>query len=144
MVDHLNGSDGVFFSIGGETFHVHRALLAARSPVFQALLLGSTVEAAACTITLNDIEPATFEALLHFMYTSDFPPAGAHSSSSTSPDSSDANTDMLHRLLAAAHEYKLDGLKLMCARKLEERLSVETVARTLGYAEMCGCSELKI
>lgn len=138
-VDHLNGSD-VFFFVGGETFHAHPALLAACSPVFKALLLGSTAEAAACNITLNDIKPAMFEALLHFMYTGDFLPAGAHSSS---PDSSDANTDMLHRLLAAAHEYKLDRLKLMCARKLEESLSVETVARTLGYAKMCGCSELK-
>uniref|UniRef100_A0A0E0LWV8 BTB domain-containing protein n=1 Tax=Oryza punctata TaxID=4537 RepID=A0A0E0LWV8_ORYPU len=136
MVDHFNSSD-VFFSVGGETFHAHRALLAARSPVFKALLLGSDSTAEAC-ITLNDIEPATFQALLHFMYTDDFPP-GAHSSS---PDSSD-DTEMLHRLLAAAHEYMLDGLKLMCARKLEESLSVETVARTLGYAQMCGCSELK-
>lgn len=138
-VDHLNGSD-VFFFVGGETFHAHRALLAVCSPVFKALLLSSTAEAAACSITLNDIKPAMFEALLHFMYTGDFLPAGAHSSS---PDSSDTNTDTLHRLLAAAHEYKLDRLKLMCARKLEESLSVETVARTLGYAKMCGCSELK-
>lgn len=38
-VDHLNGSD-VFFFVSGETFHAHRALLAACSPVFKALLLG--------------------------------------------------------------------------------------------------------
>ncbi|EAZ07629.1 hypothetical protein OsI_29879 [Oryza sativa Indica Group] len=65
-VDHLNGSD-VFFFVGGETFHAHRALLAVCSPVFKALLLSSTAEAAACSITLNDIKPAMFEALLHFM-----------------------------------------------------------------------------
>jgi speckle-type POZ protein len=66
------GTD-VSFVVGGETFHAHRALLAARSPVFMAELFGPMLEARASSITLHDIDAGTFKAMLRFIYTDDLP-----------------------------------------------------------------------
>ncbi|KAF8653759.1 hypothetical protein HU200_061875 [Digitaria exilis] len=129
----LDSNDGVdvSFTIDSETFQAHRAVLAARSPVFKAELLGSMAEATMSSITLHDITPATFRVMLRFMYTD------------TLPDLGDSPTKTLQDLLAAADRYALDRLKLLCAQKLWDNISVDTVATTLACAEMYSCLELK-
>jgi speckle-type POZ protein len=57
----LNGTD-VSFNVDGETFHAHRAVLAARSPVFHVGLLGSMAEATMPAITLHD-QPSPYMTL---------------------------------------------------------------------------------
>ncbi|KQJ99055.1 hypothetical protein BRADI_3g40781v3 [Brachypodium distachyon] len=94
-----NGNSDVSFVVAGTTFQAHRAVLAARSPVFKAELFGSMAEATMTHITLQDIEPATFDVFLR--------------------------------------------LKLTCAKKLWEDVSVDTVADTLFYAETYSCAALK-
>ncbi|KAM3194308.1 hypothetical protein ACQJBY_070776 [Aegilops geniculata] len=135
LLDRADGSD-VSFSVAGETFRAHRAVLAARSPVFRAELFGSMAEAAMPCITLHDIEPSTFRLLLRFVYTDRLP------TDEELPSSSET-TELFQRVLAAADRYDLGRLKLLCAQKLWESVSVETVATTLGYAEMHSCPELK-
>ncbi|CAO2202601.1 unnamed protein product [Urochloa humidicola] len=130
LLDSTDGAD-VSFTIDGETFHAHRAVLAAPSPVFKAELLGSMAEATMSSITPLDITPATFRVMLRFMYTDVLPELG------------DCPTETLQDLLAAADRYALDRLKLWCAQNLWDNVSVDTVATTLAYAEMYSCLELK-
>lgn len=121
----LLGSTDVSFIINGETFHAHRVVLAARSPVLEALM---------SSITLHDITPATFRVILQFMYTDALP---------EDDELGDSPSEMLQQLLAAADRYELDQLKLICAQKLGDNVSVDTVAATLTYVEMYNCPELK-
>ncbi|CAO2173467.1 unnamed protein product [Urochloa humidicola] len=127
LLDSMDGAD-VSFTIDGETFRAHRVVLASRSPVFKAELLGSMAEATMTNITLHDIAPATFRIMLQFLYTDALP--------------ADSELMMKH-LLAAADWYALDRLKLICAQKLWEDVSVDSVAATLSFAEMHSCPELK-
>ena len=52
-------------------------------------------------------------------------------------------TKKLQDLLASADCYALDRLKLLCASKLGENISVDTVTGTLSCAETHNCAELK-
>ena len=135
LLHHADGSDDVTFSVDGQKFRAHRAVLAARSPVFKAQLFGSMADATMPCITLHDIKPATFQILLRFIYTDELPRA--------EESSSDSSMDLYLDLLAAADMYQLDRLKVMCARKLWECVSAETVAKVLGCAELHNCPELK-
>jgi speckle-type POZ protein len=138
LLECTDGSD-VSFSVGGETFCAHRAILAARSPVFKVQLLGSMSDAQMDCITLHDVQPAAFRILLRFLYTDALP---TDTQLVKDLDGSSA-TDLLQHLLAAADMYQLDRLKLMCAQKLWDRVSPETVAAMLVCAEMHNCPELK-
>nr|CAB3483550.1 unnamed protein product [Digitaria exilis] len=134
LLDSTDGAD-VSFIIDDETFQAHQAVVAARSPVFRVELLGSMAEATASSIALHDIAPATFKLMLRFMYTDTFPGDG---------ELGDYPSEMIRCLLAAADRYALDRLKLMCAQKLCDNLSVDSVAVTLACAEMYNCQVLKI
>nr|TKW11276.1 hypothetical protein SEVIR_6G222500v2 [Setaria viridis] len=134
LLDGADGSD-VSFTVGSEKFRAHRAVLAARSPVFKAQLLGSMAEAKMRCISLHGITPATFQILLRFMYTDALPRDEELEGSSP--------IELFQHLLAAADMYQLDRLKLMCAHKLWERVSAENVATILGCAETHSCPELK-
>ncbi|XP_047095566.1 BTB/POZ and MATH domain-containing protein 2-like [Lolium rigidum] len=133
LLDQTDGAD-VSFIIDDETFPAHRAVLAARSPVFKAELFGSMAESTMSSITLHDITPATFKTLLWFIYTDELPSQDEHQ---------DSSTEMIQNLLVAADRYALDRLKIICAQKLWDKVSVDTVAAILGFAETYNCQELK-
>ncbi|KAJ1269234.1 hypothetical protein BS78_07G195200 [Paspalum vaginatum] len=132
LLDSKVGAD-VSFVVKGETFRAHRAILAARSPVFQAELFGSAAGATP-SIMLQHIEPATFKAMLVFMYTDELPGYD---------DRGDNFLKILQDLLAAADRYAMDQLKLMCASKLWDNISEHTFASILVCAETNNCPELK-
>ncbi|CAM0911931.1 unnamed protein product [Alopecurus aequalis] len=134
LLDEMDGTD-VSFTTNGQTFHAHRAVLAARSPVFKAKFFGSGAEATSSNISLDDIDPATFKVLLNFIYTDTLP---GDDGLGCSP-----SIQMFHRLFAAADKYALHRLKLICAQKLWENVSLDSVATTLEFAEMHSCLELK-
>uniref|UniRef100_A0ACD5ZN90 Uncharacterized protein n=1 Tax=Avena sativa TaxID=4498 RepID=A0ACD5ZN90_AVESA len=133
MLDLAEGTD-VSFIVDDETFPAHRAVLAARSPVFRAELFGSMAEATMPSITLHDITPATFRVMLRFIYTDELP---------AEDKPTDSSTEMIENLLAAADRYALDRLKIICAQKLWDKVSIDTVATILACAETYSCYELK-
>jgi speckle-type POZ protein len=133
LLDQTDGTD-VSFTVDGQKFPAHRAVLAARSPVLRAELFGSMAEATMSSITLHDITPATFKAMLRFIYTDELP---------AEAEPGDSSVEMFQNLLAAADRYALDRLKFICAEKLRAKVSVDTVATILASAETHSCHKLK-
>ncbi|RLM61924.1 hypothetical protein C2845_PM14G18550 [Panicum miliaceum] len=129
LLDRKVGTD-VSFIVKGETIQAHRA----RSQVFQAELFGSTADSKSPSITLQDIEPTTFKAMIGFMYTDELP---------EDDEFGDAFIEIMQHLLAAADRYAIDRLKLTCARKLWDNISEDTFAPILVCAETYNCPVLK-
>ncbi|KAJ1695574.1 hypothetical protein LUZ63_012272 [Rhynchospora breviuscula] len=130
----LETSDGadVTFVVKGERFKAHRCVLAARSAVFKAELYGCMREKQAKTITVDDIEPSVFKAMLYFIYSDSLPDFEGNDSRS-----------MAQHLLISADRYDLERLKLLCEDLLCKNLNVSTVANTLLLAERHNCKQLK-
>ncbi|KAL8093487.1 BTB/POZ and MATH domain-containing protein 3-like isoform X2 [Apium graveolens] len=138
LVDSELGFD-ILFRVGEETFKAHKLILAARSPVFRAQFFGLVGNTKMDEVTLKDIEPSIFKAMLLFLYSDELPDLQEFSDSTM--DS--ASTVTLQNLLAVADRFGLDRLKHLCESKLCEEVSVDTVATTLSLADQHGCSQLK-
>ncbi|KAF0897309.1 hypothetical protein E2562_017311 [Oryza meyeriana var. granulata] len=124
----------VRFTVGGKKFPAHRCVLAARSPVFRAELLGSMREHTERTICVDDMDAVVFGALLHFIYTDELPEM----------DDEDGNAAaMAQHLLVAADRYDMERLKKVCEDKVLRHLDVGTAATSLALAEQHGCPRLK-
>ncbi|KAK3153733.1 hypothetical protein QOZ80_2BG0180410 [Eleusine coracana subsp. coracana] len=105
LLVHKEGAD-VTFQVAGETFKAHRCVLAARSPVFKAQLLGAMKESnKEVVVHVDDMDAQVFKALLGFVYT-DVLPDG--------PDvKKQDEVAMAQHLLVAADRYNLERLKLI-------------------------------
>nr|CAB3486419.1 unnamed protein product [Digitaria exilis] len=126
----------VTFSVRGETILAHRVVLFMRSPVLKGRLLGPMRDKGTdMVMTIDDMQPEVFKALLHFIYTDSL------------PDLTDLEGDdyreMIMHLLVAADMYAMERLKMMCQRILAKNLDLETVATTLGLADQHNCQALK-
>ncbi|KAJ4850810.1 BTB/POZ and MATH domain-containing protein 5 [Turnera subulata] len=62
LLDNLEGSD-VTFLVGGEKFHAHKLVLAARSPFFRSKFLVSSEEEKH-EVIINDLEPKVFKVTI--------------------------------------------------------------------------------
>ncbi|RLN04888.1 BTB/POZ and MATH domain-containing protein 2-like [Panicum miliaceum] len=125
------------YSVGGELFHAHKVVLAARSPVFEAELSGgptSTAEEshapAAAIVEVDDMRPDLFEALLHYIYTDTLPATEGEAG-----DDEDASHQMTRNLLVTADRYDIEGLKLLCEGELAKTLDEGNVAEMLAFAD---------
>nr|TKV92735.1 hypothetical protein SEVIR_9G179600v2 [Setaria viridis] len=116
------GAD-VLFDVAGQTFAAHRCVLAARSPVFSAELLGVMKESdTGAVVHIDDMEAWVFKALLYFVYTDLFP------TSTKEEVEGEQDEDVLSQhLLVAADRYNLERLKLLREQKLCEYIDVGTV-----------------
>ncbi|XP_034604824.2 BTB/POZ and MATH domain-containing protein 2-like [Setaria viridis] len=131
MLKDREGTD-VTFSVGDRFFHAHRYVLAARSKVFKAQLFGTMKEEDARCIKVDNMEPAAFEGLLHYIYTDSL--------------SDDCTVDRIvatQHLLVAADRYGLDRLRVMCDARLSGWIDVQSVATTLALAEQHQCARLE-
>ncbi|CAN6288158.1 unnamed protein product [Urochloa humidicola] len=133
LLEAEHGAD-VTFKVAGETFRAHRYILAARSPVFKAELLGAMREGTAkgdC-IQIDDMLAQVFKALLHFIYNDSLPQMEVQE-----------EAVMAQHLLEAADRYDMQRLKLICEEKLCRHLEVSTASTTLVLAEQHHCPGLK-
>ncbi|TVU31081.1 hypothetical protein EJB05_22750, partial [Eragrostis curvula] len=134
------GAD-VVFEVGTETFAAHRYVLAARSPVFSAELLGMMKESdTAVIVRIDDMDAKVFKALLHFVYTDSLPKTKTVEGEE---EQKQEEHILSQHLLVAADRYDLERLKLMCEEKLCKYIDVGTVATVLALAEQHHCGGLK-
>ena len=135
LLEATEGSD-VFFKVKEEVFPAHKIILAARSPVFRAEFYGPMQEQSLQTsVTVEDMQPAVFKGLLHFIYTDSLPPMDGLGAGEYE--------EMIRHLLVAADRYAMERMKLTCEKTLRRRLSAETVATTLALADQHHCTKLK-
>ena len=108
-------------------FFAHKAILAARSPMFAKMFKHDLLESATSIITLSDIDSEVFKELLTYIYTGKAP-----------------NIKVLASLLlSAAEKYQLGRLKAMCERQMSYGLEVKNAAEILVLAHTCRANELK-
>ncbi|CAD6337623.1 unnamed protein product [Miscanthus lutarioriparius] len=104
-----------------------------RSPVFDAQFYGPMREdddddaASKCSIAIEDMQPAVFRALLHFIYMDSMP-------SMEGFDAGDRK-EMVKHLLVAADRYSVERLKLMCEGILCKSLDAKDAETTLALAD---------
>jgi len=114
---------------GTEVFQCHSVILASRSKVFHAMLSNDMVEKATKKIKLEDIEPEIFRALLMHMY------GGVISNFSDHEKAS--------KILKAADQYDLPGLKRKCERNLCNSLEIKNCLNHLITADLHNATKLK-
>ncbi|XP_078150347.1 BTB/POZ and MATH domain-containing protein 2-like [Carex rostrata] len=102
----------IIFLVKEDTFAAHRCVLAARSSVFRAELLtlekDINMSMNSLCVSVRNIDRLTFKHLLHFIYTDTLPPDFEEV---TPPE-------RYHRMFVAALRFKIEGLKLICEKKL--------------------------
>ncbi|EES14736.1 BTB/POZ and MATH domain-containing protein 1 [Sorghum bicolor] len=135
LLDEGEGAD-VTFRVGGETFAAHKIVLAMRSPVFKAELFGQMKEAREQLVTIQDMQPDVFRALLYFIYTDSLP-------ADMDVRDGEGYREMIRHLLVAADRYAVDRMKLVCASILCKNLHPKTVSATLALAYHHNCDRLK-
>jgi speckle-type POZ protein len=155
--DHFNnllqnkmGAD-VTFEVSGETFAVHRCVLAARSKVFMAQLFGPMAEGTTSTvIQIKDMEAKVFAALLCFIYTDSFSEMDKYNNIEKEEGQEEEKVvkdvrelQWLQDLFVAADRYDIQQLKFICEKQLTEHIGVNSVASTLALAEQHHCNRLK-
>ncbi|KAL8100845.1 hypothetical protein AgCh_032912 [Apium graveolens] len=138
LLESRKGAD-VKFQVNGEIFAAHKLVLAARSPVFRAQLFGQMKDQNTEFINIVEMEVPVFKALLHFLYWDSLPDF----EELTGLSSQWASTVMFQHLLAAADQYGLERLRLLCESSLCDSVSIDTVSTTLALAEQHHCFQLK-
>ncbi|CAN6352002.1 unnamed protein product [Urochloa humidicola] len=133
----MNQGTDVTIDAGGQSWDLHSWLLAVRCPVLYAELEAAPERICGGTfcrrMEIEGMERKVFEAMLHFLYTDALPEIGEQ----------EAVVPMAQGLIAAAHRYELERLKLMCEEILCSRVDMDTVAGSLAVAEKHGCRALK-
>ncbi|CAK9303764.1 unnamed protein product [Gordionus sp. m RMFG-2023] len=118
----------VVLCVEKKEFKSHKAILAARSPVFAAMFEHEMEERKLNRVEITDLEEEVLREMLRYIYT------GRASNLERMADD----------LLAAADKYALDRLKIMCEESLCSNLNVENVAETFTLADLHSAEQLKL
>ena len=110
----------ITFIVDGTKLHAHKIVLAAKSPVFEAMFTHETQEKLLNRVDVVDILPEVFKEILRFVYTGKI--------------ESTLMKEFCIKLLIAADKYMLDDLKMLCLNYLHSSLSPENALDVLAVA----------
>ncbi|XP_032752675.1 TD and POZ domain-containing protein 1-like [Rattus rattus] len=108
--------------VAGQEFRAHKAILAARSPVFRAMCEHEMLEGLTNHFEIHNIHLHVFKEMMGFIYTGKAPHLQSHS--------------IATGLLAVADMYDLQDLKVMCEDALCRNLSVKNAVPTFILADL--------
>ena len=112
---------------GQREFSVHKAVLSARSKVFQAMFEHKMLESERSRVEIDDIDSDIMFEILRFIYTDKI-----------------QNLDILaDALLPAADKYCLERLKLQCEKTLCTTIDCDNVADILVLADIHSATQLR-
>lgn len=117
----------VSFNVQGEVIPAHKVILTTRCEYFQAMFNSGLEESESKEITVPDIDPKVFKALLYHIY-SDIKPKFVGESTMA--------------LLSAADKYGVNHLKNQCENLLCDYLNANNIIEILLLAETHHCSKL--
>lgn len=122
-----NAFSDVTLCVKGREFQAHKSILAARSPVFNAMFEHEMEEKKLNRVEITDVDDEVMKEILRFIYTGKAP-----------------NLEkMADDLLAAADKYALERLKVMCEEALCSNLVIDNVAEILVLADLHSADQLK-
>ncbi|XP_055925983.1 protein maternal effect lethal 26-like [Argiope bruennichi] len=114
--------------VGNENIQAHKAVLAARSPVFKAMLTSNMRENEKNLVEISDLDADTVRCMLTFLY---------------SDTTGDLDWEAARKLYFAADKYEIRKLKRICSDILKRNLSVSSVGATLSLANLHADDNLK-
>lgn len=132
-------NDAILYA-GGQEFKAHRSILAAFSPVFNAIFSNDLEESKSGRVELTDVSAEVVEEMLNFMYT-----GKSVLEQQTYYDGENRGIDqnLAIGLLQVADKYQLDKLKVICEDALADSLTEESVNKILALSCLHRTSSLK-
>ena len=115
----------------GKMFHCHKAILAGRSPVLEAMFSSNFKEGMGGKVEVVDVTPDIFEELLHFIYSGEVQYLNMN------------KRERAAKLLVAAEKYYVPDLKHFCEENLCVNLTVDNVLDTLELADLHNAANLR-
>lgn len=117
----------VIIKVKGQEFPAHRAILKARSPVFDSTLRNDMKEKATGVIDIEDCDPITFSDFLSFLYCGDM---------------ENLSMENVFSLFTTADKYEVLDLRSKCIEFIKKNLSIDTFCETITLALQYSESEL--
>ena len=124
---HYGNTSDVTLEVAGFLFPVHKSVLSAYSPVFDAMFRCNMIECNNMSAEIKNISLPVFIQVLEFMYTGNV---------------TKLNESVVD-VLFAADRFGIHSLKLICEDEILKGLNTETVCDVLILGDQCDSAELK-
>ena len=111
----------------GKMFHCHKAILAGRSPVLEAMFSSNFKEGMGNKVEVKDITPDIIEEMLRFIYSGEVWNL----------------KEVAANLLIPAEKYQVTDLKNLCEESLCVNITLDNVLDTLELADLHNAANLR-
>jgi len=123
----LTESVDVTFDVDGSLFGAHKTILIPRCEYFKSMFESGMKESTEKIVTIADIAPDVFKAILEYIYTDDV---------------EDINSDIVIDLLIVATEYRLTRLVRLVENVIGFSLDVDNIGCIVDLSDTYDCQAL--